>query len=533
MLTDAEGVVLSRLSGDRSLLKALDDVHLAPGFAYSEREVGTNGLGLALADRVPTLVRADQHYALSLCTFTCAAVPVFDPASGRLEGSVNLTTWSQSSSDLLLALARSAASNTTALMVARSNGRLPRPTSRGQVFRVEVPRLEPGSGTLHELSEAWNDAVARAERAMADGAHRRRGRRGRARAGPPLLAQAARHTYPRDRILSASAPAPTDVQTWLGLWTPELGKAHTAVIVRDVDMLPAWVAERLRDLIQRSAGSGSVPFAVTAERFEDIPTALAGLVDTVVPVPSLRDRPDDVLPLANHIATRARGREIGFSAIGVAGAAVLRLAGQRRRAVAGRLDRGRSGGRRRYRPAAAGGAGGQHPSPVTHRGLRAGRDRPGSQRRRADDGRGRSRTRDEPSDALPQDRPVQHSGSARTRLAADGKSVGLGQLPRLLQREPAAAPGLGYQNPCPHALCSRSPAGLLRAPPAAGALAAQRLGAVIGRRCPSVGITRARERRRPVYRHRVHGVFGLPTPMNRQYVCIVETIQTYCLVYWV
>ena len=169
MLTDAEGVVLSRLSGDRSLLQALDDVHLAPGFAYSEREVGTNGLGLALADRVPTLVRADQHYSLSLCTFTCAAVPVLDPASGRLEGSVNLTTWSRSSSDLLLALARSAASNTTALMLARSSGRLPRPTPRGQVFRVEVPRLEPGSGTLHALSEAWNAAVARAERAMADG----------------------------------------------------------------------------------------------------------------------------------------------------------------------------------------------------------------------------------------------------------------------------------------------------------------------------------------------------------------------------
>ena len=95
MLTDADGVVLSRLSGDHTLLQALDDVHLAPGFAYSEREVGTNGLGLALADRVPTLVRADQHYSLSLCTFTCAAVPVFDPVVGRLEGSVNLTTWSR------------------------------------------------------------------------------------------------------------------------------------------------------------------------------------------------------------------------------------------------------------------------------------------------------------------------------------------------------------------------------------------------------------------------------------------------------
>ena len=170
MLTDADGVVLSRLSGDHSLLQALDDVHLAPGFSYSEREVGTNGLGLALADRVPTLVRADQHYALSLSTFTCAAVPVLDSATGRLEGSVNLTTWSQSSSDLLLALARSAASNTTALMVARSNGRLPRQASRGQVFRVEVPRLEPGSGTVHELSEEWNNVAARAERAMAAGA---------------------------------------------------------------------------------------------------------------------------------------------------------------------------------------------------------------------------------------------------------------------------------------------------------------------------------------------------------------------------
>ena len=207
MLTDADGVVLSRLSGDHSLLRALDEVHLAPGFAYSEREVGTNGLGLALADRVPTLVRADQHYALSLCTFTCAAVPVLDP-TGRLEGSVNLTTWSQSSSDLLLALARSAASNTAALMLARSNGRRPRQTPRGQVFRVEVPRLEPGSGTLHSLSESWNAAVARAERAMAAG--HIVAAIGRGRSGPGDIARpgGAPH-YPRDRILSASAPAPT------------------------------------------------------------------------------------------------------------------------------------------------------------------------------------------------------------------------------------------------------------------------------------------------------------------------------------
>jgi sigma-54 dependent transcriptional regulator, acetoin dehydrogenase operon transcriptional activator AcoR len=312
MLTDAEGVVLSRLSGDRTLLKALDDVHLAPGFGYSEREVGTNGLGLALADRMPTLVRAEQHYASSLCTFTCAAVPVLNPASGRLEGSVNLTTWSRSSSELLLALARSAASNTAALMLARSSGRQTRSTPRGQVFRVEAPRLEPGSGTLHQLSSAWNGAVDRAAAGMASGGIVAAvGEPGAGRA--TALAQAARHTYPRDRILSVGAPAPTDVQTWLGLWTPELGKSHTAVIVRDVDLLPPWVAERLRDLVLRSSADTSVPFAMTAERYEDIPCALAGLVDTVVSVPPLRDRSDDVRILADHIAKRTRGRELAFT----------------------------------------------------------------------------------------------------------------------------------------------------------------------------------------------------------------------------
>jgi DNA-binding NtrC family response regulator len=97
------------------------------------------------------------------------------------------------------------------------------------------------------------------------------------------------------------------------LWTPELGKEHTAVIVRDVDMLPTWVADQLRDLVVRSSRDQAVPFAVTAERFEDIPPALAGLIDTVVEVPPLRDRPGDVLPLAAHIAKRARGRDVVVS----------------------------------------------------------------------------------------------------------------------------------------------------------------------------------------------------------------------------
>ncbi|NYD43174.1 helix-turn-helix domain-containing protein [Nocardioides panaciterrulae] len=318
MLTDADGLVLNRLSGDHALLRALDAVHLAPGFGYAERAVGTNGLGLALADRVPTVVRAEEHYSLSLCSYTCAAVPVLDPLTGRLEGSVNLTTWSTSSSDLLLALAQSAAGNTAALMLARSQGRRPRPAPRGEVFRVET---EPGGGTVQELSAAWTEAVAQAEAGLAAG-------RVVAAVGEPgagratMLAQAQRHARPRDRILSASTPAPQDTDPWLALWSPELGKPSTAVVVCDVDALPTWAAERLRQLVwqaraDRPEGPG-VPFTMTAERFEDIPAPLAGLVGTVVQVPPLRDRVEDVLPLAHHAARKLRGRGVDFTAAAVA-----------------------------------------------------------------------------------------------------------------------------------------------------------------------------------------------------------------------
>ncbi|QWZ08841.1 hypothetical protein KRR39_03025 [Nocardioides panacis] len=310
MLTDSDGLVLSRLSGDTSLLTALDAVHLAPGFAFSERDAGTNGLGLALADRTASVVRADEHYSASLCTYTCAAVPVFDPVSGRLEGAVNLTTWSRSSDRLLLALAQSAAGNTAALMLARSRGRSARPASRGEVFRVRSAHLEPGAGALRDLSPAWADALAQAERAMSAG-------RVVAAVGEPgsgratLLALAHRRVHPRDRILSATCPAPQDVEAWLSLWGPELGKPDTGVVVRDVDHLPAWAAGRLGDLV-RTQHLGAVPLALslTAEELLALPGPLAPLVDTVVQVPPLRERPDDVPLLAEHLARRARGRDV-------------------------------------------------------------------------------------------------------------------------------------------------------------------------------------------------------------------------------
>ncbi len=318
MLTDAEGLVLNRFSGDTSLLRALDRVHLAPGFAFSEREAGTNGLGLALADRAPSLVRAEEHYSASLGVYTCAAVPVIDPVDGRLEGCINITTWSHSSAGLLLALAESAASTTTALMVARSTGRMPRPPSRGGVFRVQRIRLEPAAGTIRSMSAPWTRALDAATAALLSG-------RVVAAVGEPgsgratLLGQALRRAHPRIRVLSADVPASQDVEAWLSLWTPELAKPDTVVVVENVDRLPAWAAHEVRQraMAARAAGpqasQGAPGWALTAADGDALPPPLHPLVETVISVEPLRERPDDVLALAHWAAHQTRTREVGFT----------------------------------------------------------------------------------------------------------------------------------------------------------------------------------------------------------------------------
>ncbi|GGF95037.1 hypothetical protein GCM10007304_06130 [Rhodococcoides trifolii] len=304
MLTDADGLVLDRVSANRELLAALDRVHLAPGFSYGENQAGTNGLGLALADRVPAVVRASEHYSLSLAGYTCAAAPVLHPLTGAVEGCVNLTTWSDSSTDLLLALAQSAAGNTAAMMLARSQGQQPRPAPRGEVFRVETAR---GGGSIDTLSAAWRGALRSAEAALAEhGSVLMVGESGTGRA--TILARALRASRPRGRILSAGVPAARDVDAWLDLWTPELPKPDTAVVIRDVDRLPARGADALAEMLRR-AGDG-VPVTVTASSYDDVPPALAHLVHTVVEVPPLRTRPDDIAPLALHLAGRVRGRDV-------------------------------------------------------------------------------------------------------------------------------------------------------------------------------------------------------------------------------
>jgi transcriptional regulator of acetoin/glycerol metabolism len=91
-------------------------------------------------------VRAADHWCTDLRGYTCAAAPVLEPATGGLAGSIDLTTWSDSSSELLLGLAQTAASATSALMAARSGGRLVRPAPSPGAARGGLPGAGRGPG---------------------------------------------------------------------------------------------------------------------------------------------------------------------------------------------------------------------------------------------------------------------------------------------------------------------------------------------------------------------------------------------------
>ena len=123
VLTDASGLVLSRLTADHDLERHLDGVNLAPGFNYSEELVGTNGIGTALEAGRPTHVFGHEHYAENLEGLACAGVPIHHPITGKTVGVIDLTCWRKNADPLLVALVKNTADQITQSLLNGSSGR--------------------------------------------------------------------------------------------------------------------------------------------------------------------------------------------------------------------------------------------------------------------------------------------------------------------------------------------------------------------------------------------------------------------------
>jgi transcriptional regulator of acetoin/glycerol metabolism len=111
ILTDSRGRVRERRTGDHALHRHLDDISLAPGFSYAEEYVGTNGIGTAAEEGRTSFVFGSEHFSERLQRVSCAAAPIRNPASGRLLGLIDLTSWQHTASPLMLALVREAAAD--------------------------------------------------------------------------------------------------------------------------------------------------------------------------------------------------------------------------------------------------------------------------------------------------------------------------------------------------------------------------------------------------------------------------------------
>ncbi len=77
ILSDANGLILHSL-GDNDFLEKADRVALKPGVLWSEESKGTNAVGTAIFDRLPTLVHANEHYLRANHFMSCSAAPIFD-----------------------------------------------------------------------------------------------------------------------------------------------------------------------------------------------------------------------------------------------------------------------------------------------------------------------------------------------------------------------------------------------------------------------------------------------------------------------
>jgi hypothetical protein len=80
IVADGAGRILAEW-GAKTALSVAGEVGLAPSFSWSERAVGTNGMGTALGAPNPLLIRREEHWCQVFHDWSCAGVPVRDVVS--------------------------------------------------------------------------------------------------------------------------------------------------------------------------------------------------------------------------------------------------------------------------------------------------------------------------------------------------------------------------------------------------------------------------------------------------------------------
>lgn len=108
-VTDSRARVIVRADACTEVGRSLDRVEFAPGFAYAESTMGTNGVGTVIEAGQPVSVVGADHFTERLRPFACTGAPIIDPLTGRAEGILDISTLVESWIPHMATLVRSAA----------------------------------------------------------------------------------------------------------------------------------------------------------------------------------------------------------------------------------------------------------------------------------------------------------------------------------------------------------------------------------------------------------------------------------------
>ncbi len=109
MLTDRDGVIVSHV-GDPGFAATARRSGFREGVLWSEREMGTNGMGTCLMTQRSVLIHRTDHFLQQNAQLTCSAAPIFD-MRGQLLAALDISGASAHTQTHTLALVDMAAQN--------------------------------------------------------------------------------------------------------------------------------------------------------------------------------------------------------------------------------------------------------------------------------------------------------------------------------------------------------------------------------------------------------------------------------------
>lgn len=142
------------VEGDAGLRSRAEGIGFLPGASWSESDAGTNAPGTALTLNAPVQIFASEHFRGPVQPWSCTAVPIHDPHSGRVLGVLDVTGREHVASPQALAMVRATAMAVEQWLAAQ------RPTTaQAQLVVLGLDRAELRRGDTIKLSARHSEII--------------------------------------------------------------------------------------------------------------------------------------------------------------------------------------------------------------------------------------------------------------------------------------------------------------------------------------------------------------------------------------